>query len=470
MSSKNIKIFDQTGCLSEEALVEYAHGHLDIHLKKQVEIHINECDFCRDALEGISLMKSKESSRAAIAQLNEKILNHGKPQSAGGKVILMNYWRVAAAVTLFIVLGGGVMFVALNPAFKKDVAHKETEEKEKVLAENKQPEAPKPDEQITDTVSAVFEPAPPKQEEILLLEKQKDENSDVELVERIENGASGNGAAAQPVTTEDISAKDFTTMTATGGTSNAAPSYYNPQGWTATQAPGTFRDSVFTFDTDKYLSDDVSGVKNLETSESLSTVEITSSQTKSSAKKSQKETDEKAKSESKAKAESEKKARQQAELAQQNYKEVAKAEEAPTVGYDTQKVAEEKQEVDESRKDVDGEARLAEAKNDEGKVFAFVEQMPEYPGGAEALKKYIAQNIQYPQAAREKSISGTVHVSYIVTEKGKVTNVKVFRSVDENLDREALRVVSSIKGYAAGKQGGKPVSVQMNIPVKFSLE
>ncbi len=135
MSSKNVKIFDETGCLSEEALNEYAHGKLGIHLKKQVEIHINECDFCRDALEGISMMKSKESSRAAIAQLNEKIASHGKPEKMGGKVIQMNFLRLAAAVALFVVLGGGILYVALNPPFKNEVALNKTEEK--VLAENK---------------------------------------------------------------------------------------------------------------------------------------------------------------------------------------------------------------------------------------------------------------------------------------------------------------------------------------------
>lgn len=128
------------------------------------------------------------------------------------------------------------------------------------------------------------------------------------------------------------------------------------------------------------------------------------------------------------------------------------------------KVAEEQEEVTAARKTLGGETE-----NDD-EFFTVVEYMPIYPGGDEALKKHIAENIRYPQSAKEKGVSGTVYISYVVSETGNVTKVKVWRGVSSDIDNEAVRVVSTLKNYTPGMQRGKPVSVQMTIPVRFVLE
>ncbi len=442
MSSKNIKIFDETGCLSEEALTEYAHGKLGIHLKKQVEIHINECDFCRDALEGISLMKSKESSRAAIAQLNEKIANHGKPQHAGGKVIQMNFLRLAAAVALFFVLGGGVLYVALNPPFKNDVAQNKAEEK--VLAENKA--------DVKDTESILLDSVVAGDAVVMppdaapLSESSAQEDLFKSPLATNNEGLVANGTGkAEAITADDDLPADFSTMTATGGASNSAPMYYNPQ--TGAGQAG-YADTVFSFDSEKYVSDGIAGKYDNENSKNLMSVEVAAaSKSKAADKKAQKEAEKKTREESVSRT--------------------ASAQEAPAVAYDELKVAEEKAEVDQARKNIEQEAQQ---QNGDSKVYAFADEMPQYPGGNEALKKHIRDNVKYPQTAKEQAVSGTVYISYVVSEAGKVTKVKVWKSVSKDLDNEAVRVVSSLKDFAPGKQGGKQVSVQMTIPVKFSLE
>jgi TonB family protein len=104
-----------------------------------------------------------------------------------------------------------------------------------------------------------------------------------------------------------------------------------------------------------------------------------------------------------------------------------------------------------------------------GDIFTVVEKMPSYPGGDEARIKFFTENIKYPQEARQKGITGTVFVTYIVEEDGSVTNVKILRGIGSGCDEEALRVVSLMPKWNPGMQRGKPVRTQFNIPIKFSL-
>lgn len=102
--------------------------------------------------------------------------------------------------------------------------------------------------------------------------------------------------------------------------------------------------------------------------------------------------------------------------------------------------------------------------------FTIVEDMPSFPGGDAALLKYIAEHVEYPSIAKENGITGVVYVSYIVDKDGSVKDVKVVRGADPFLDKEAVRVVKTLKGYKPGKQRGKPVPVQFTIPIRFQLQ
>ena len=110
-----------------------------------------------------------------------------------------------------------------------------------------------------------------------------------------------------------------------------------------------------------------------------------------------------------------------------------------------------------------------EEEDDSDEVFMVVEQMPVFPGGDLGLMKFIQKTTKYPPIAKENDITGKVFVSYVVNKKGKVTNVKVARSVDRYLDAEAVRVVKLLPYTTAGKQRGKPVNVQYTIPINFTL-
>ena len=111
-----------------------------------------------------------------------------------------------------------------------------------------------------------------------------------------------------------------------------------------------------------------------------------------------------------------------------------------------------------------------EKEAEEAEVFFIVEDMPEFPGGDLALRKYIANAINYPVIAQENGIQGKVYVTFVVGRDGKVTNARIARGVDPSLDKEALRVVNSLPTWKPGKQRGKPVNVSYTVPINFVLQ
>ena len=103
-------------------------------------------------------------------------------------------------------------------------------------------------------------------------------------------------------------------------------------------------------------------------------------------------------------------------------------------------------------------------------VFISVEQMPQFPGGDAALLKYLSSHINYPPMAAENNVQGRVVVQFVVDKTGKVGEVTVVRSVDKELDREAVRVCKSLPKFVPGRQNGQPVSVWYTLPVTFKLQ
>jgi protein TonB len=102
-------------------------------------------------------------------------------------------------------------------------------------------------------------------------------------------------------------------------------------------------------------------------------------------------------------------------------------------------------------------------------VYHFVETMPEFPGGQDAMTRFLQKNIQYPDSARNHNIAGRVIVSFVVMEDGSLTDVKVVKNVAWDLDAEAIRVVKLMPKFIPGKQQGKAVKVQFNLPISFRL-
>lgn len=102
-------------------------------------------------------------------------------------------------------------------------------------------------------------------------------------------------------------------------------------------------------------------------------------------------------------------------------------------------------------------------------VFTISEIAPAYPGGVKEMMKFLQKNIKYPIEAKEKGIKGTVYVEFVVEKDGLVDDVLVKKGVNALLDKEAVRVVTSMPKWTPGKQNGTLVAVRYTLPVKFDL-
>lgn len=112
----------------------------------------------------------------------------------------------------------------------------------------------------------------------------------------------------------------------------------------------------------------------------------------------------------------------------------------------------------------------ADSVKDEEEVFMSTEQPPVYPGGMEAMMKYLNDSIVYPAKAKEKGISGTVVLQLTIARTGKITGIDVENSVDKALIKEAIRVVSKMPNWKPAKRDGKNVAVYFGLPVRFALD
>ena len=116
----------------------------------------------------------------------------------------------------------------------------------------------------------------------------------------------------------------------------------------------------------------------------------------------------------------------------------------------------------------EGEYGYGDEYSGESEVFAVVEEMPKFPGGN--VQKWISKHIKYPMIAQENNIQGKVFVQFVIEKDGSVSNVKVTRSVDPSLDKEAIRVIQSLPKWTPGTLSQKPVRVSFTVPINFQLQ
>ena len=106
---------------------------------------------------------------------------------------------------------------------------------------------------------------------------------------------------------------------------------------------------------------------------------------------------------------------------------------------------------------------------EEDEIFIIVEEIPEFPGGEDALHRFMIEHTKYPKSAKKKRVSGTVYVQFVINEKGEIENVHIPRSVNPALDREAIRVVENMPNWIPGKIRGKPVKALQTLWFDFAL-
>lgn len=112
---------------------------------------------------------------------------------------------------------------------------------------------------------------------------------------------------------------------------------------------------------------------------------------------------------------------------------------------------------------------IVEVKPDKDGVFYVVETRPEFPGGMEALMKYLKDNTRYPAICKEQGIQGRVIVQFVINPDSTISDIQVIKPVNPHLDKEATRVVKAMPKWKPGEQRGVPVKVRFTLPVTFRL-
>ena len=112
---------------------------------------------------------------------------------------------------------------------------------------------------------------------------------------------------------------------------------------------------------------------------------------------------------------------------------------------------------------------VVEEPEQEEQIFQVVEERPQFPGGDAELMKYLQKNIKYPTICQEQGIQGRVIVQFVVNTDGSIVDPQVIKPVNPHLDKEALRVISTMPKWSPGKQRGKAVRVRFTVPVTFRL-
>jgi protein TonB len=112
---------------------------------------------------------------------------------------------------------------------------------------------------------------------------------------------------------------------------------------------------------------------------------------------------------------------------------------------------------------------VVEEEEEEKQIFIIVEESAGYPGGEEGRQKFLQDNLRYPAIARESGIQGTIYITFVVERDGSLTDIKILRGIGGGCDEEAMRVVKLMPKWAPGKQRGKAVRTQFNMPIKFTL-
>lgn len=119
---------------------------------------------------------------------------------------------------------------------------------------------------------------------------------------------------------------------------------------------------------------------------------------------------------------------------------------------------------------IETQEKIVEEPKKEAQVFTYVEEMPSFPGGEEALLSYISRSISYPEIAKRAGVEGKIYIQFVVNTDGKVSDVAVAKGIGAGCDEEAVRVVRSMPSWKPGRQNGHPVNVRISIPIVFKLQ
>jgi TonB family protein len=413
-------LFTPSGCLTLDTLKRLEDSSLHMEEKKAIEKHLNECELCSDAVEGLKLINNPEKISSIVAEINENLnLNLTTEKltiSKRRRRITDRFFYISAAASVLILVGV-FTYLKLNKPFKNDdiTVISETESSDKV------PPTPLPN--VSGSVSKSHKENEPEMKENISSQVVVDKNDRIEPITK--NTQKINDEDTELATAQETDANIVNTKT---GLIN------EEKNEVVTELP---------IETGELEPVDIASVQPFEYY--LGEVIIP-------AEKSNKD--------------------KRSTTHQQ------KSETAYTIdGISTKPAADRQSMVPLISKAANQEKGLNQAsekilpeniQNSEH-FFKAVDTMPEFPGGIPAMNDFLKKKLHYPSLALENQIEGTVLITFTIEENGKITSVSVMRCVDSSFYEEVLRAIHSMPDWKPGYKNGIPVRVQISLPIRFQL-
>jgi len=440
------KIFIVTDCLSEQMMFDYIDHKLDARESHSVEKHLLHCELCSDALEGLELTKN----RLRIITINQKITERIAATGKKTKIVGFNYKLIISLAASILLLVGGVFF--FNQLNKNDTIAEFKAEPAKSLPPPPVLLTPPGDEIISDSEN-VDAPASINQkvhletetefsenekmnnnQETAVAEEQKAKSLEKPLVE------SGAGASGSVISTN----KDIMQTDANNKVS-AVHDYLDydaaPQKNTDLRAKNDI--------IDKLKRKDEAKAEDISDNESSQLTEPTITKNTSAPVIADKINQDITVSRHSKKAERKNNAYFSKSAVEKEPEESKELDDEEIIAYAPQSAA---------ARDEASEIAL---------LSAISEQVPEFPGGQDSLQHFIRKNFSLPPGGNKQQLeNGTIYMQITIDEKGNVKNPLIIKGINPEADKEALRVIKSMPKWKPGTANGKPVSQQVNIPVK----
>ena len=420
-NNKNIyHLFTPSGCLSVEGLQRYHTSTLPEGEKSVIKKHLDECELCRDALEGLALITDPSKLNTIVNEINKNLQNNLPTQpSSKSPSILKQPVYILAAASVALLIG---IFFYFNSTIKNNIEAGNMAQEIKVL---KKEIPPMPGAKKGQKSAPKIEVSDKSPEPYPTVSKNKKRNKEKSLQSFDTNINKGVEPSLKEITQK------------------IKPSISEP-------------DAVNEKDMEVQATDWIETAKHPVDIASTQPIEYFLAEIIVSANKLQDESDIAGLALSGASSEKSYGRSKKGLMSTSN------------MGMNqSEKIYLSEKEEEQSEKETSSfeEPR----KVDSVHFFTLVENMPEFPGGPDKMRDYFSQNLKFPKEAKNQNIKGRVVVSFIINENGAVTNVSLLQGIGGGCDDEAIRVVESMPDWQPATMEGEPVNVLFTLPIRFKL-
>ncbi|MCF8405837.1 MAG: energy transducer TonB [Bacteroidales bacterium] len=411
-NNNTYQIFTPSGCLTWEAMKAYHQKALNAEVKIKADNHLHECELCRDALEGYSLMNEPEKLSAVINEINSNLKNN-LPKTENPGFIRRNYAYIAAATTIIILLG---LVYSLNLLISNKTSYKHISQQIEIH-EKRIP--PKPGSQVGQnkiskkeySVQPIYSESKASVEEADQIIQPSFDSSKLKGLEpNIKN-------MAEKIKPKKEKPKLFAKKQEQG--IEKITSTDKPIDIASNQPIDYFLAEIVVSASVQNMNEEVSGMAFSRAANAKS-----------------------------------------ARMESTGLVPLIVFKEKNTDGDMTKATPEEENDI---------HSQQTKEETDQVHFFKLVDSMPEFPGGQTQMKNYFTTQLAYPKEARDQNIQGRVILTFIVDKSGRTSDIQLLQRIGGGCDEEAARLIQSMPRWKPATKDGKPVNIRFTIPITFKL-